>query len=60
MVGVEIHCDICFKLKVSDESIKSGIIGSVTDAAWNYIEYVGFNKNLTAIIDALEQRRADY
>ena len=45
-----------FRAAYTDEAIKSGIIGSVTDAARDYIEYVGFNKNLTAIIDALEQR----
>ena len=45
-----------FRAAYTDETIKSGIIGSMTDAARDYIEYVGFNKNLTAIIDALEQR----
>ena len=45
-----------FRSAYTDEAIKSGIIGSVTDAARDYLDYIGFNRSLPAIIDALEQR----
>ena len=45
-----------FRAAYTDEAIKSGIIGSVTDAARDYLDYVGFDRSLSAIMEALEQR----
>ena len=45
-----------FRTAYTDEAIKSGIIGSVSDAARDYLDYVGFDRSLPAIMEALEQR----
>ena len=48
---------ICFRFEAyADEAIKSGIIGSITDATRDYLDYVGFDRSLPAIMEALEQR----
>ena len=33
--------------------MKNGIVGAVTDGAWDYLDFIGFENNLTTIIDAL-------
>ena len=35
--------------------MKNGIIGSVTDAASDYLDFIGFDKDLDMIIQALER-----
>ena len=40
----------------TDEAIKSGIIGAVTDRARDYLDFVGFDKKLPVLIEALETR----
>ena len=35
--------------------MKNGIIGSVTDAAHDYLDFIGFDKDLDVIIRALER-----
>ena len=40
----------------TDEAIKSGIIGAVTDRAHDYLNFVGFDKGLPVLIEALETR----
>ena len=36
--------------------MKNGIIGSVTDAARDYLDFIGFDKDLDVIIRALERQ----
>ena len=45
-----------FKNSYPEEAMKNGIIGSVTDAARDYLDFIGFDKNLDVIIRALERR----
>ena len=40
----------------TDEAIKSGIIGAVTDRARDYLDFIGFDKKLPVLIEALETR----
>ena len=52
---------ICFRLEDSrmtytDDAIKSGMIGSITDDARDYLNFIGFDKELPVLIDALEER----
>ena len=44
-----------FKNSYPEEAIKNGIIGSVTDAARDYLDFIGFDKDLDVIIRALER-----
>ena len=39
-----------------DEAIKAGIIGSVTYNARDYLDFVGFDKDLPTLMEALETR----
>ena len=53
--------NICSKLKGSEprtrmRAIKSGMIGSITDNARDYLDFIGFDKELPVLIEALEQR----
>ena len=45
-----------FKNSYPEEAMKNGIIGSVTDAAHDYLDFIGFDKDLDVIIRALERR----
>ena len=45
-----------FKNSYPEEAMKNGIIGSVTDAARDYLDFIGFHKDLDVIIKALERR----
>ena len=45
-----------FKNSYPEEAMKNGIIGSVTDAARDYLDFIGFDKDLNVIIRALERR----
>ena len=40
----------------NDEAIKAGMIGSVTDNARDYLDFVGFVKELPVLMEALETR----
>ena len=45
-----------FKNSYPEEAMKNGIIGSVTDAAQDYLDFIGFDKDLSAIITALDKQ----
>ena len=45
-----------FKNSYPEEAMKNGIIGSVTDAARDYLDFIGFDKDLDVIIRALERQ----
>ena len=45
-----------FKNSYSEEAMKNGIIGSVTDAARDYLDFIGFDKGLSVMIAALDKR----
>ena len=45
-----------FRGNYTDKVIKSSMIGSVTDGAHDYLNFVGFQNSLTVLIDALERR----
>ena len=45
-----------FRGNYTDEAIKSSMIGSVTDGARDYLDFVGFQNSLSVLIDALERR----
>ena len=36
--------------------MKNGIIGAVTDAARDYLDFIGFDKDLSIIIAVLDKR----
>ena len=36
--------------------MKNGFIGSVTDGARDYLDFIGFHRDLDVIIKALERR----
>ena len=40
----------------TDDAIKSGMIGSITDDARDYLDFIGFDKELPVLISALEER----
>ena len=44
-----------FKKSYPEEAMKNGIIGSVTDAARDYLDFIGFDKDLSIIIAALDK-----
>ena len=45
-----------FRGNYTDEAIKSSMIGSVTDGARDYLDFVGFQNSLSVLIDTLERR----
>ena len=45
-----------FKGSYTEEAMKNGIVGAVTDEAWDYLDFIRFENNLTMIIDALDMR----
>ena len=40
----------------TDDAIKSGMIGSITDDARDYLDFIGFDKELPVLISTLEER----
>ena len=48
---------ICgFKGSYMEEAMKNGIVGAVTDGARDYLDFIGFENDLTTIIDVLDMR----
>ena len=45
-----------YRKTYDDEAIKGGMIGSVTDNARDYLDLVGFDKDLPTLMEALETR----
>ena len=45
-----------YRKMYDDEAIKAGMIGSVTDNARDYLDFVGFDKDLPVLMEALETR----
>ena len=45
-----------YRKKYDDEAIKAGMIGSVTDNARDYLDVIGFDKELPVLMDSLETR----
>ena len=45
-----------FRNNYTEEVIKSSMIGSVTDGARDYLDFVGFDSSLDVLISALERR----
>ena len=45
-----------FKGLYMEEAMKNGIVGAVTDEAQDYLDFIGFENDLTTIIDALDMR----
>ena len=45
-----------FRNNYTDEAIKSSMIGSVTDGARDYLDFVGFGSSLDVLINALERQ----
>ena len=45
-----------YRKTYDDEAIKAGMIGSVTDNARDYLDFIGFDKELPVLMDALETR----
>ena len=45
-----------YKKMYDDEAIKAGMIGSVTDNAQDYLDFIGFDKELQVLMEALETR----
>ena len=45
-----------FKGSYTEEAMKNGIVGAVTDGLRDYLDFIGFKNNLTTIIDALDMR----
>ena len=45
-----------FKGSYTEEAMKNGIVGAVTDGARDYLDFIGFENDLTTIIDALDMR----
>ena len=43
-----------YRKTYDDEAIKAGMIGSVTDNAQDYLSFVGFDKELPVLMEALE------
>ena len=43
-----------YRKTYDDEAIKAGMIGSVTDNARDYLDFVGFDKELPVLMDTLE------
>ena len=45
-----------YRKTYDNEAIKAGMIGSVTDNARDYLDFVGFDKDLPVLMEALETR----
>ena len=45
-----------YRKTYDDEAIKAGMIGLVTDNARDYLDFVGFDKELPVLMDVLETR----
>ena len=45
-----------FKGSYMEEAMKNGIVGAVTDGARDYLDFIGFENDLTTIIDGLDMR----
>ena len=45
-----------YRKTYDDKAIKAGMIGSVTDKARDYLDFVGFDKDLPVLMEALETR----
>ena len=45
-----------FRATYTDDAIKSGMIGSITDDARDYLDFIGFDKELPVLISALEEQ----
>ena len=45
-----------FHTTYTNDAIKSGMIGSITDDAQDYIDFIGFDKALPVLIISLEER----
>ena len=45
-----------FRATYTDDAIKSGMIGSITDDARDYLDFIGFDKELPVLISTLEER----
>ena len=45
-----------FKGSYTEEAMKNGIVGAVTDGAQDYLDFIGFENDLTTIFDALDMR----
>ena len=59
--GEESYDQFMFQIKgyrrsYTEDAIKSGIIGAVTDQAHDYLDFIGFDKKLPVVIEALETR----
>ena len=44
-----------FHATYTDDAIKSGMIGSITDDARDYLDFIGFDKELPVLISTLEE-----
>ena len=42
-----------YRKTYDDEAIKAGMIGSITNNARDYLDFVGFDKDLPVLIEAL-------
>ena len=45
-----------YRKTYNDEAIKAGMIGSVTDNTQDYLDFIGFDKELSVLMDSLETR----
>ena len=45
-----------YRKTYDDKAIKAGMIGPVTDHAQDYLDFVGFDKELPVLMEALETR----
>ena len=45
-----------FKGSYTEEAMKNGIVGAVTDGAQDYLDFIGFKNDLITIIDVLDMR----
>ena len=45
-----------FKGSYTEEAMKNGIVGAVTDGARDYLYFIGFENDLATIIDTLDMR----
>ena len=45
-----------FKGSYTEEAMKNGIVGAVTDGARDYLDFIGFENDLATIIGALDMR----
>ena len=45
-----------FKGLYTEEAMKNGIVGAVTNGARDYLDFIGFKNDLTTIFDALDIR----